>query len=195
VQTAGSLFFKQSLNKEPGLSVIGMARAAIAVALLVVVGLAALLLYASFRIGPPFCCVPSQSSSQSAQNSTQTPEYTASPRKSSQQFLLLSYNFQVNGSTGSLFVVIKNYGPSNTSVTSVLFDGTAFNKSALSLDNGCVPFAIGSECGITLLFGPASYPPPAGGTLTVVIASGEQLAYDVVAGEMYHSGCTYTSSC
>lgn len=111
---------------------------------------------------------------------------------------MLSYNFQVNGSAGSLFVVIKNYGNSSTRVSSVSFDGAPFNGSGLTLDNGCRNFISGAECGITLAFGPASLSAPAHGSnhsLVVVTTSGDQLGYNVTAGALYHRACTYTSSC
>ena len=110
--------------------------------------------------------------------------------------LLLTYNFQVNGTGGSLFLVLKNYGTEELRVASVSFDQAPVTPPALALDLGCTNFVMGAECGITLAFGPSDV--PANGTahtLVVSMVSGVQLTYSVTAGWLYHAACTYTSSC
>jgi archaellum component FlaF (FlaF/FlaG flagellin family) len=111
---------------------------------------------------------------------------------------MLSYNFQVNKSVSSLFVVVKNYGNRSVSVSEVTFDGVLVDGSRVTLDNGCVDFASGSECGITLLLGPPSQPlsvEGSGHSIVIIMRDGTQLSYQVTAGELYHAACTYTSSC
>jgi hypothetical protein len=110
--------------------------------------------------------------------------------------VMLSYNFQVNGTGGTLFVVLKNYAASNMSVTAVSLDGTNFSGGYLALDHGCQNFVMGQECGITLSFGGQHSPPADGSAHSLVIGTiAGASTYSVVAGETYHAECTYSSSC
>jgi hypothetical protein len=109
---------------------------------------------------------------------------------------MLSYNFQVNGTGGSLFVVLKNYAAVNMSVTSVSLDGVSFGGAYVVLGQQCQNFVMNQECSITLNLG-GPHPPPADGSahsLVVGTVSGTS-TYSVVAGETYHAECTYSSSC
>ncbi len=111
--------------------------------------------------------------------------------------VILSYNFQVNSTGGTLFVVLKNYASSNMSVSRVSLDDSEFNGTSLKLDSGCQNLILGNECGISLYFGSSHLPPEEGTnhTLTLVTASGVTLTYAVTSGSTYHAACTYTSSC
>lgn len=114
-----------------------------------------------------------------------------------QQPLMLSYNFQVNATGGYLFLVLKNYGSSNSSISSVYLDGVLYEAPYLQLDPICSNFIAGTQCAVTLLFG-QPHPPPALNSvhsLSLVTYEGKRLSYSVTAGYLYHAGCTYTESC
>lgn len=98
---------------------------------------------------------------------------------------LLFYYFQLNGTTGDLLVVLQNVGSLNTSLSGVYYDDSPFSSSFVTSSGACALFVIGSECRLTLAFGPGSLLPPAQGTshsLAVVTAGGNRFEYMVAAG-------------
>lgn len=127
------------------------------------------------------CCASPKPSSQSTQ-----PGQTNTPPAITPDIALLFYYFQLNGTEGSLLVVLQNIGSLNTSVSYVNFDGSQFKNSSTVLDKGCASWGIGLECKITLVFGPGSLPPPANGSthsFAVAVAGGNRFQYIVTAGE------------
>ena len=115
---------------------------------------------------------------------TQGDQSTAAPASASEVALLFDY-FQLNGTTGTLLVVMQNVGGTNTSVSTVYFDGSEFNNSFVMPSEACASFIIGSECSVTLAFGPESVLPPAQGTVhsfIVQTARGDRFEYSVTAG-------------
>jgi hypothetical protein len=110
---------------------------------------------------------------------------------------MLSYNFQVNSTGGSLYVVLKNYEDNNLSVSNVYLDLIPLATPPLSLGSGCNDFVLGTECSISYTYG-ASQDRPTNGTthsLEMVTVSGVEFSYYVTVGVLYHAQCTYTSTC
>jgi hypothetical protein len=127
------------------------------------------------------CCASPRSPSQLTQGGQ-----TATAAANTTEVALLLYYFQVNGTTGSLFVVLQNIGRLNTSVSSVYFDDSLFNSSFVMPSEACGTFVIGSECRMTLAFGLGSLlPPPMASThsFSVETTGGDRFEYSVVAGE------------
>jgi predicted secreted protein len=111
--------------------------------------------------------------------------------------LLVSYNFKVDSSGGSLFVVLKDDQPLNFTFTQVYLDKTLFAGNELSLGPTCGNFTAGVECGLTLTFG-ASQNNPFNGTshwLELVSPISGEYAYKVTDGVQYVATCVQTSSC
>ena len=110
---------------------------------------------------------------------------------------MLSYNFQVNGTGGALFVVLKNYGDSNLSLSGVSVDMIPVAQKSLSIGPGCTDFILGAECSITVTYGPPEGIPASGTAHSMELAtySGLEFTYSVTAGQTYEAECTYSSSC
>ncbi|MDG6904606.1 MAG: protease inhibitor I42 family protein [Nitrososphaerota archaeon] len=114
------------------------------------------------------------------------------------QLAMLSYNFQVNSTGGTLFVVFKDYSNSSTVMSSIRFDNGMVSNSSIEYSGDCGNFQPESECGVTLIFGVGALPMPAENSnhsLEVLIGSGESFDFTVVAGLFEHADCTYSSSC
>jgi predicted secreted protein len=111
--------------------------------------------------------------------------------------LLVSYNFQVGSSGGSLFVVLKDNQLLNFTFNQVYLDNTVFSAKSLSLGPACGNFTSGVECGFTLTFG-ASQNNPVNGTshwLELVSPFSGEYAYLVTDGVQYEASCVQTASC
>ena len=135
-------------------------------------------IYSQYR--QPNCCASQSITFSSTQGGQTTTAPVGAP-----EVALLFYNFQLNGTTGSLNVVLQNIGNSSTSVSNVYFDASPFDNSFVTLGKGCAVFDIGHECEITLAFGPESLLPPVPGSahsFAVEISGGVQFEYRVTAG-------------
>lgn len=114
------------------------------------------------------------------------------------QLAMLSYNFQLNSTAGTLFIVFKNYSNSTTVFSSFKYDGNRVSNSSLEYDSGCNNFAPGSECGVSLVFEAGALQPPlenSSHSLQISIAPGYQFSFTVTAGMLEEAGCTFNSSC
>lgn len=113
------------------------------------------------------------------------------------QLAMLSYNFQLNGSFGTLFMVFKNYSNSSIAFSSILFDQSTVANSSMSVRN-CYDLQPSAECDVTLNFGTASLKTPSANsnhTVVVLLGSGSQFDFPVTVGQMEEAGCTFTSTC
>jgi predicted secreted protein len=110
---------------------------------------------------------------------------------------MISYNFQTNSTSGTLFVVWKNYGSVAISIAKVYFDQVLVNNSSMQFGppSGSTCGSL-KECELTIYFGGNTLPLPSQGDHILRIStSGGDFQYTVTTGTIYHAGCTYTESC
>lgn len=110
---------------------------------------------------------------------------------------VLSYNFQTNDTSGSLFMVFKNYGSLTINILNVYFDQTLVNASSIAfgVQTGRTCGSL-MECWMTLYFGHNALPLPSQSDHIVTISTNVgNFQYVVTPGESYSATCTYTESC
>ena len=114
------------------------------------------------------------------------------------QFLLTSYNFPSNGTSGHLFVVLTVYGGQEVTLQSAYFDQTLLTTLNSNLTASCGSptngTSMGYQCEFTVNFG-ASLPmpmPPSGSyhTLNVVSSAGVASSFQVMVGATYEATTT-----
>ena len=124
-------------------------------------------------------------------------EVAVSPANQRMALTMLSYNFQANDTSGSLFVVFKNYGNMAINISNVYFDHTLVNDSSLAFGaqtrNTCGSLM---ECELTLYDGHNALALPSKGDHVLMISTSEgDSQYVVSPGVIYSAECTYTESC
>jgi hypothetical protein len=106
------------------------------------------------------------------------------------QLAMASSNFQINGTTGTLFAVFVNVGNSTVSVNHVIFDSTTATNSNSLLNSTCTNVASEDTCGVSISFGPSILPVPAEGSdhqLNLVTSSEATMSYGVTAGALWEA--------
>lgn len=112
------------------------------------------------------------------------------------QFLLASYNFQPNGTSGYLSVVLTVYGGQEVTLQSAYFDQTLLTTLNSNLTASCgsptAGASVGYQCEFTINFGASLPMPPSGSyhTLNVVSSAGIASSFQVMVGATYEATST-----
>jgi hypothetical protein len=112
------------------------------------------------------------------------------------QFLLASYNFEPNGTSGYLLVNLTVYGGQEVTLQSAYLDQTLLTTLNSNLTASCGSVAAGTsvlyQCGFAVYFGPSLPMPPRDSlhTLDVVSSAGVASSFQVMVGVMYEATTT-----
>jgi hypothetical protein len=112
------------------------------------------------------------------------------------QFLLTSYNFPSNGTSGYLYVVLTVYGGQEVTLQSAYFDQTLLTTLNSNLTASCgsstARTSVGYQCEFTANFGASLPIPPSGSyhTLNVVSSAGVASSFQVMVGATYEATST-----
>jgi hypothetical protein len=112
------------------------------------------------------------------------------------QFLLTSYSFPSNGTSGYLFVALTVYGGQEVTLQSAYFDQTLLTTLNSNLTASCggptVGTSAGYQCEFTANFGVSLPIPPTGSyhTLNVVSSAGVASSFQVMVGATYEANTT-----
>jgi hypothetical protein len=112
------------------------------------------------------------------------------------QFLLTSYNFQSNGTSSYLFVVLTVYGGQEVTLQSAYLDQTLLTTLNSNMTASCGSVTAGTsvayQCEFTVYFGPSLPMPQSGSfhTLEVVSSADVASSFQVMVGATYETTTT-----